>query len=179
MFIRHAEKPGDGENGVTADNSLDKESLTVRGWQRAGALIAFFAQPKMKPTAIFASGIGHGSNSKRPMETVTPLVNRLNEIQPVTFNTNHLKDEIQPLISKVLSLEGTVLVCWEHKRIPDLAALLPAAPPVPQLWPDNRFDVVWIFDRAGAGWTFSQMLQRLLPQDGDKPIIRPSGQETP
>jgi hypothetical protein len=59
MFIRHAEKPGDGENGVTPDNIFDKESLTLRGWQRAGALIGLFiAQPKMKPTAIFASAIG-------------------------------------------------------------------------------------------------------------------------
>jgi hypothetical protein len=33
MFIRHAEKPGDGENRVTADNIFDKESLTLRGWQ--------------------------------------------------------------------------------------------------------------------------------------------------
>jgi hypothetical protein len=51
-----------------------------------------------------------------------------------------------------------------------LAALLPGAPPVPKIWPDNRFDLVWIFDRAGAGWSFSQVLQRLLPEDGDEPI---------
>jgi hypothetical protein len=72
----------------------------------------------MKPTAIFASAIGHGSDSKRPMETVTPLANRLNETGPITFNTNHLKDDIRPLMNKVLSLEGTVLVCWEQSAFP-------------------------------------------------------------
>jgi hypothetical protein len=61
-------------------------------------------------------------------------------------------------------------VCWEHKRIPDLTTLLSAAPPVPKVWPDNRFDVVWIFDRSGPGWAFSQMPQRLLSGDSDKPI---------
>lgn len=171
MFIRHAEKPDDGENGVTAENVFDKESLAVRGWQRAGALIAFFsAQPKMKPTAIFASGIGHNSNSKRPIETVAPLADRLKETQPVALNTNQLKDDIEPLMNKVLLLQGTVLVCWEHKRIPDLAALLTATPPVPKVWPDDRFDVVWIFDRSGPGWAFTQIPQRLLSGDSDKPI---------
>jgi broad specificity phosphatase PhoE len=171
IFIRHAEKSDDGTDGVTEDGILDPESLTVRGWQRAGALIAFFcAQPKMKPSTIFASGIGHGSKSNRPMETVRPLAARLNEIGKVTFNTAHLKDDVQPLMNDVLSMEDTVLVCWEHKHIPELAARLPSMPLSPKIWPDSRFDVVWIFDRAGSGWIFSQMLQRLLPQDGDKPI---------
>jgi broad specificity phosphatase PhoE len=170
-FIRHAEKPDEGKDGVAADGSLDAESLTVRGWQRAGALIAFFcAQGKMRPDAIFASGIGHGSKGKRPAETVTPLAAKLDVNRPVAFHAKHLKDEIQPLMDQVLSLEDTVLVCWEHKHIPELAALVPGAPPVPKIWPDNRFDLVWIFDRAGAGWSFSQVLQRLLPEDGDEPI---------
>jgi broad specificity phosphatase PhoE len=179
MFIRHAEKPADGKDGVTADDILgtrslavlDTESLTVRGWQRAGALIAFFcAHPKMKPSTIFASGIGHDSKSKRPMETVTPLAARLKEIGQVTFNTAHLKDDVQPLMNDVLSMGGTVLVCWEHKHISQLAARLPATPPSPEIWPDDRFDVVWIFDRTGTGWSFSQMPQRLLSGDSDKPI---------
>lgn len=102
MFIRHAEKPDEGKDGVAADGSLDAESLTVRGWQRAGALIAFFcAQPKMRPDAIFASGIGHGSKGKRPAETVTPLAAKLNENRPVAFHAKHLKDDIQPLMDQV------------------------------------------------------------------------------
>ena len=133
MFIRHAEKPDEGKDGVAADGSLDAESLTVRGWQRAGALIAFFcAQPKMRPDAIFASGIGHGSKGKRPAETVTPLAAKLNENRPVAFHAKHLRDDIQPLMDQVLSLEDTVLVCWEHKHIPELAALLQARRPFPK-----------------------------------------------
>jgi hypothetical protein len=131
MFIRHAEKPGVGnsDGGVAADGTADAESLTVSGWQRAGALIAFFcAAPEIRPNAIFASGIGHDSKSKRSIETVTPLVAAVRNIQPVAFNRNHLKDDLWPLIHDVLTQEGTILVCWEHKRIPDLAALLPGAP---------------------------------------------------
>src|SRR5580704_1713391 len=39
LVVRHAEKP-DGRlgSGVAQAGTIDKESLTVRGWQRAGAL---------------------------------------------------------------------------------------------------------------------------------------------
>jgi len=43
MIIRHAEKPEHhGPRGVDENGNEDKESLTVRGWQRAGALVQFF-----------------------------------------------------------------------------------------------------------------------------------------
>jgi hypothetical protein len=39
VFIRHVEKPGvDAAIGLEADGTANPESLTVRGWQRAGAL---------------------------------------------------------------------------------------------------------------------------------------------
>jgi broad specificity phosphatase PhoE len=96
MFIRHAEKPGVGNNdrGVAADGEPDDESLTVRGWQRAGALIALFcAEPEMRPNTIFASGVGQDTKSRRPAETVTPLVGALKNIQPVAFNKTHVRDD--------------------------------------------------------------------------------------
>ncbi len=45
MLIRHAERPNADKSlrGVGFDGRKDKESLTVRGWQRAGALARFFA----------------------------------------------------------------------------------------------------------------------------------------
>ena len=45
MIIRHGEKPSaDGTiAGVTTDGDADPNELSVRGWQRAGALVRFFA----------------------------------------------------------------------------------------------------------------------------------------
>ena len=40
IVIRHAEKPDATDEGVTPHGAGDKESLIVRGWQRAGALVA-------------------------------------------------------------------------------------------------------------------------------------------
>jgi broad specificity phosphatase PhoE len=173
MFIRHAEKPGVGndDGGVAPVGVVDKESLTVRGWQRAGALVWFFnSRPDMRPRAIFASGIGHQSKSKRPMETVMPLAELLKQTGETAFVTKHLKDDLQPLIEDVLSQEGPVLVSWEHDRIAPLVAKLPNPPAVPGDWPDGRFDMVWVLDRTAAGWSFSQIPQLLLAGDSPDPI---------
>jgi hypothetical protein len=171
IFIRHAEKPdsGNGDRGVAPDGSVDDESLTIRGWQRAGALTLFFStRSEIKPSVIFASGIGHDSKSKRPIETVTALAG---QIHPAPLITTHLRDDLHPLMEEVSTRNGTVLVCWEHKRIPALVGLLPGPPAIPKDWPDDRFDVLWIFDRTDDGWSFSQMPQLLLPGDSAKPIV--------
>ena len=67
MVIRHAEKPDDAGTvfGVTAGGQQDPEELTVRGWQRAGALVTFFAPPDArfrdqrieKPLTVFAGRV--------------------------------------------------------------------------------------------------------------------------
>ena len=171
MFIRHAEKPHEppceNDEGVKKSGESDKESLTVRGWQRAGALAHFFSlQLPVRPNVIFASGIGDDSKSHRPKQTVTPLA----ELIKMDVNTNHLKNDLNPLIEDVRKQTGTVLVAWEHQLIPDLVGELPNAPAVPKKWPDDRFDIVWVLDADGANWKFSQIPQMLLAGDSSKPI---------
>ncbi|WCM18699.1 phosphoglycerate mutase family protein [Paraburkholderia bryophila] len=178
MFIRHAEKPEDGvSRGVTANGAMDNESLTPRGWQRAGALVRYFCplsgdgvEGLLTPTVIFAAGVGPHSSSQRPVETVTPLVDFLKTSRPTPFVTSHLEDDGEALIVDVLSRDGVILVAWQHEQIPALIALIAQAPAVPQKWPDNRFDIVWILDRTLDGWRFSQMPQLLLSGDLSSPI---------
>jgi hypothetical protein len=56
MLIRHAEKPvSDSPAGVREDGSSDKHSLIVRGWQRAGGLVEFFAKPTRPGIAVPAT----------------------------------------------------------------------------------------------------------------------------
>ena len=67
MIIRHAEKPyttpPPATTGVTVLGQPDPDSLIVRGWQRAGALVALFAPSRgplqsselATPHFIFAS----------------------------------------------------------------------------------------------------------------------------
>src|SRR5690242_1692914 len=178
MIIRHAEKPSDdgSVHGVSENGQVDAEDLAVKGWQRAGALVRFFAPFEGQfahrllatPDVIFASGTGQHSNSLRPQHTVVPLAQFLNR----PLNLNHLKGEETALAADVAETNGIVLISWEHLVIPDIVHLI-AGPGVncPDKWPGSRFDVVWVLDRQqGAGWNFAQVPQLLLPGDLPKAI---------
>jgi broad specificity phosphatase PhoE len=177
MLIRHAEKPdakGGKPHGVNAEGGRDESSLTIRGWQRAGALVNLFSAPDpgrvpfklLKPSVLYASA-SHGG-SHRPLETITPLAGKLG-LEPITSFT---KGEEAALAAAVLRQTGVVLIAWQHERILEIAAhLTVAAPPhaaIPRDWPPERFDVVWVFtlpSGAVGSWTFRQAPQMLLAGD--------------
>ncbi len=83
MLVRHAEKPDEAANirGVDEYGRTDPNQLSVRGWQRAGALVRFFAPMKGQtfpagiatPSSIFACSPRGASSSLRPESTVRPL----------------------------------------------------------------------------------------------------------
>ncbi|WP_345814912.1 phosphoglycerate mutase family protein [Paraburkholderia sp. PREW-6R] len=177
MFIRHAEKPdASSGTGIDADGKPDEESLAVRGWQRAGALVRFFCPAEdshatqRRPGTVFAPGTGPASESRRAMQTVTPLVAKVRETSKVEFITTYLKDDGEALMKDVLTRAGVVLISWEHKVLPTLIGHMPGAPAVPSKWPDKRFDMVWVLDRDDDTWSFSQLPQLLLAGDSDEPI---------
>lgn len=177
LFIRHAEKPSTAfGKGVDAEGNADEDSLAVRGWQRAGALARFFAAEKnerlgdVRPDSVFAPGLGQGSKSKRPLQTVEPLVALLRETSPVNYVLTHLKDDGAALVADVLAQSGIVLVSWEHKVLTTLFSHIPDAPAVPSAWPEDRYDMIWILDKTAQGWSFSQHPQCLLAGDSNLPI---------
>ncbi|MCP3716426.1 phosphoglycerate mutase family protein [Paraburkholderia sp. CNPSo 3281] len=178
LFIRHAEKPGAAlGGGVDANGQPDEDSLAVRGWQRAGALARMFLgsgherNGRLRPAAVFATGIGPGSKSKRSMQTVEPLVMLLRESARVKYETAHSKDDGVALMAEVLVQTGVVLIAWEHKVLPSLIAHVPGTPAVPPVWPDDRFDMMWVLERVAHGWAFEQQPQLLLAGDCAWPIV--------
>jgi hypothetical protein len=179
MLIRHAEKPPDNPppHGVTTNGDHDSESLIVQGWQRAGALVVFFApsvgpiqNPDIQnPNTIYASKVGSGSHSERPQETVTPLVAKLGGKVSVNF-TFSKGDESQVALS-AMAQSGVVLICWEHQNIPTIAqALNPKdKSKLPNEWPKGRYDLVWVFDLDTSTGTYSFSVQPQLLLFGDAP----------
>ena len=77
MLLRHAEKPSkDGTPfGITRKGERSKESLEVRGWQRAGALANLFAPASdhlqhralATPHFLYASKPLRRKGSRRPL----------------------------------------------------------------------------------------------------------------
>ena len=87
------------------------------------------------------------------------------------ISTEFTKGQEQQLAAVIRDLPGPVLVAWEHKAICEMANFIVGnEQSTPQFWPDDRFDVVWIFEGTEQGWTFSQVPQLLLPGDRPEPI---------
>ncbi|BEP60104.1 hypothetical protein GmRootV213_06580 [Variovorax sp. V213] len=171
MIIRHGEKGEVPMVGVDRNGNVDQHSLNLRGWERAGALVGFFAWPHLQgiatPQHLYAPRPTSEAPSKRPAQTLQSLAARLG----VVLSTAYEQNGQEALWRELQGVEGVAPVAWEHKSIIKLANLIMGRDDrTPQDWPDDRFDVIWRFARRGNGdWQFSQVPQCLLA--GDSPIV--------
>ncbi len=185
MIIRHGEKPpsSPGKKGPF-DVKLDGESgggksLIVQGWQRAGALNAFFAPYKSspasphiaKPDYIYAAD--PKGESQRPCETVTPLAAWLGYQQgSPQFNVSYDIGGGEPqLVKSVLGLSGVALICWEHDNImPNMMTHIKNAyaitnwSSIPNPWPDV-FYLVWVLNLKDGSYVWHSVNQNLIHGD--------------
>ena len=182
MLIRHAEKPvpANGKDpaysGIDEHGNPDTHSLIPQGWQRAGALIKLFTSssgPLPVPQFLFAPNLYGNGTSQRPHETITPLSKKLGiAINPA--KAQYAKTDYKVMLAAATSLNGVVLIAWEHGEIPNLAAciLQNTSITVPK-WPGDRFDIVWVFDlnSATGTYSFNQVPQLLLAGDQPTPIF--------
>ena len=161
LLIRHAEKPVD-----PADFGLSPV-----GRERAAALPSLFDQtrtdPFPVPDVIFAAKRSRRSN--RSVETVTPLSEKLG----LRIDTRFADDDYPTLAAELRTdpkyAGKTVLVCWHHGNLPELAAALGAAG-VPGRWKEGEFGRVWVvgYDARGDGRPLGVRSQRLLPGDAER-----------
>jgi hypothetical protein len=196
MIIRHAEKPPEPPAspppfGVTPDGTRDEHSLSVRGWQRAGALVSLFVPAHPTPSSIRApqfiyavkvdgddekprdsAGARIGTKGKRAQQTITPIAEKIRSTATLNFTFD--KGDEAAMIASAMACPGVVLICWVHENIPRMASEIQvnSATPVPQTWPTDaqgieRFDVVWLFefDNTTGTYRFSHVPQELLGGD--------------
>jgi len=173
MVIRHAEKPTATDQGVSPAGDDDKHELIVQGWQRAGALVCLFDPARgplqstelATPQFLFASD----DSSLRPKETITPLAKRLKLKIDLSFS----KGQESALVAAAKAANGVVLIAWQHEDIPAIGnAIVGNKTTVPQKWPGDRFDIVWVFDldSASGHYKFTQVPQCLLAGDENSVI---------
>lgn len=170
--MRHAEEPdlSRGFLGVGDHGERDGQALSVRGWQRAGALVALLRDadagpgPLRTPRAIFAAtDVG---KSKRPQLTVQPVAAALGLKVDTRFGS---EGDPQLLVRVAQASAGPVLVSWRHEHLPSLAATIAGDGVAPGEWPHGRYDRLWLLQRDGEGqpWRFADVPQRLLAGDAD------------
>lgn len=174
MLLRHAEKPAkdNAPFGVTRKGQRSKEALTVRGWQRAGALANLFApahghfqHPSLAtPQFLYASKPRLRKGSRRSLQTIIPLGEKLS----VKINSEFERDEYEKMLADVFSRNGVALICWQREYIPDIASLILGSKKItPKDWPEDRYDMIWVFDldRSSSTYKFEQVPQELLAGD--------------
>ncbi|MHA6622417.1 hypothetical protein [Pseudonocardia sp. DLS-67] len=178
MIIRHAEKPlpTGPRSGISPSGRQDKRSLTVDGWQRAGALVELFAPMRggpptglWRPEAVYAAAARHG-RSRRSIETVEPLARQLG----LEVDDRYEPGQEAQLAAELVDRPGATLVSWHHKSLSKIVHNLEEitgeiTPAPPRHWPADRYDMVWVLVRVGDGWRFAQVPQLLLP--GDQPVL--------
>lgn len=179
MLIRHAEKPAKDSApfGVTAKGERSKESLEVRGWQRAGALANLLAPTNghfqhaalARPQCLYASKPVSRKGSRRPVETLTPLAQKL----AIRIHSNFQRAEYESMVEEAVLYKGVVLICWQREYIPEIAShILGNDNVAPSEWPDDCYDMIWVFDLLPSRlkYTFKQVPQKLLKGDLTTPI---------
>jgi hypothetical protein len=180
LVIRHAERPTEADasskavDGVTKAGERDAESLIVRGWQRAGALARLFLPVAGMPVrlgldipnVLFAPAIAKHSPSRRSQQTLSVL--RELSAGAAEVNYAYPKNDVQAMTTAALGSDGIALICWEHHLIPTIGSqIMGDEATCPQIWPDDRFDMIWAFSRdpGSERWLFDQMPQLLLSGD--------------
>jgi hypothetical protein len=175
LIIRHAEKTGDKED----------VHLATKGKERAEVLCQLFEaskdrpSPFPKPDFIFAAA--HHKDSQRPLETVTPLAEKLklpinnlyeSKIPPPDADKAKSKPNMFNLRDEIFGdskyIGKTILICWRHSTLPELAKTFKASK-VPEKWDDNVFDRVWqiSYDDQGIA-KFEDLPQRLMKGDAER-----------
>jgi hypothetical protein len=185
MIIRHGEKPGGKMAGVNEAGTKSDHDLSVRGWQRAGALACLFAPARgalqnellAKPAFIFASASGDSgtgnSRSRRSEETVVPLAQRIGVAVDLRFS----KGQEKALAEAAQACDGPVLIAWQHENIGVIANLIlgaqvAGAQVAPESWPSDRFDLIFVLslNLLDGRYSFAQVTQCLLAGDSERPL---------
>jgi hypothetical protein len=162
VIIRHADKLDQAETGPV---------LSAKGHIRAMKFAFYFLDKFGNPDYIFAANpveeIGRNS-SIRPIETIAPLANMLQEKFPqldVPILHSYENNDYSKLAKYILSEKKyngkLILICWSHGKIPSLATKLGVTQTMPE-WQSDDYDSVYIlkYDVNGHVKDFSIMSQQ-------------------
>jgi hypothetical protein len=129
VFIRHAEKPVDGDN------------LNCQGLNRSMLLPAVLFKKFGKPTNIYVPSPDPGKVTKRArmLQTITPFVAKYN----LNINSQYDVEDYKKISDALLNESGTVIIVWEHKNIAPIVKYL-GVDAHSLKWPNDDFDGIWV-----------------------------------
>jgi broad specificity phosphatase PhoE len=156
LIIRHAEKPSDGAG------------LSPEGKDRAAALPKLFmksdTRPNPYPTPDFIIAAKNSDESRRPVDTVTPLADKLGLTVQADIKDGHFEKLVKELFTDPKYAGKTVLICWHHGTMPDLAKALKGTD-IPDKIDKNAYNLIWQIDYKDGKAKTTQGSQKLMPGD--------------
>jgi hypothetical protein len=155
MIIRHAEKTGE-----KSDSDLSK-----KGFERADALATVF--PAHFPRPDFLIAAKRSKNSNRSVETITPLSKVLHQEIESKYKDKQYNELAHELLTDPKYAGKTVLIAWQHGKLPELAKAL-GAKDVPDTWEDDVFNRVWEITYEKGVAKFKDLPENALPEDSVK-----------
>ena len=138
VLIRHAEKPDDPND----------PHLSPAGVERAKQFVSFVTtNPAMTrfgtPVAIYATKTTKDDNGRRTQETVAPLAAAIKRSVLTPYHGKEYAELAKEVLGNPAYRGKTVVICWNHEEIPELAAALGVTPQPPK-WKGTVFDEVYI-----------------------------------
>jgi len=129
IFIRHAEKPANGDN------------LNCQGFNRSLQLPAVLFKKFGKPDQVYIPTITTGSTTRhlRMLQTISPFVIKYG----LSLNSAFDVDDTKGVATSLIRENGTVLVVWEHQELVPILKYL-GADFKKLKWPPDDFDTIWI-----------------------------------
>lgn len=175
MLIRHAEKveARSGSRNVGPEGEPLPAGLSIRGWQRAGALVPLFA-PRGAPcrdaridTPVALYAASDRPRSHRPSLTLGPLAEVLGLEVHTAFRSG--RDE-EALLTEVLAVDAPVLVCWRHDELPRFVRTLVGGGDTLR-WDSRCYDEVWVLSQSPAGRWVRQVVHPALLAGDRAPLF--------
>ena len=162
ILFRHAEKPDD-------PSALH---LSSRGEARARALVSFLGTNSTLTSnapiaALYATHVTQHHHSERTGETLAPLAKQLGLPVQTPYETGWYSSLARDILSHADYRGKTVVICWTHHNLADLASAL-GVKPKPAPWKDKTFDRLWIIQPGDAKSGFKNLPQHLLKGDSKR-----------
>ncbi len=159
VVLRHAEKPEDPE----------ALHLSPRGEERAKALVAFFTKDEKvtrfgKPVALYATRMTRRGRGQRPRETLLPTSRELGVAVQTPYESEHYEQLARDILRNPHYKDKTVVICWVHEYLPELAAALGVHPEPPK-WKSSVYDKAYIISYSGGKAKLEMVNQKVLPGD--------------
>jgi len=155
VLIRHGEK------------THGSPHLSRAGWERARRLPRLLNRTALmrfgEPVALYAAAPKHRGSSVRSMETLEYLATELHLPIIADYPKKRFADMVDEIMNTPAYDGRTVLICWEHKLLSDIVALLGVR--VDAEYPRGVFDRIWVVDMMQQPPTLQEMPEHLLAED--------------